>query len=37
VVHVVEYDGDPPRRPLTYDGVQALFDGADLLAASPSP
>ncbi|MFF0595676.1 tyrosine-type recombinase/integrase [Streptomyces antibioticus] len=29
VAHVAEYEGDPRRRPLTYDGVQALFDAAD--------
>lgn len=29
VVHVAEYEGDPRRRPLTYDEVQALFDAAD--------
>lgn len=29
VLHVVEYEGDPRRRPLTYDEVQALFDAAD--------
>lgn len=29
VQHVVEYEGDPRRRPLTYDEVQALFDSAD--------
>lgn len=29
VVHVSEYEGDPRRRPLTYDEVQALFDAAD--------
>jgi site-specific recombinase XerD len=29
IVHVTEYEGDPRRRPLTYDEVQALFDAAD--------
>ncbi|MDT3397321.1 tyrosine-type recombinase/integrase [Streptomyces sp. B1866] len=29
VAHVAEYEGDPRRRPLTYDEVQALFDAAD--------
>ncbi|MFE6835107.1 tyrosine-type recombinase/integrase [Streptomyces sp. NPDC057705] len=29
VLHTVEYEGDPRRRPLTYDEVQALFDAAD--------
>nr|WP_316246525.1 tyrosine-type recombinase/integrase [Streptomyces sp. WAC01526] len=29
VVHVAEYEGDPRRRPLHYDEVQALFDAAD--------
>lgn len=29
VLHSVEYEGDPARRPLTYDEVQALFDAAD--------
>ncbi|MGW7095506.1 tyrosine-type recombinase/integrase [Streptomyces sp. NPDC054874] len=29
VVHVDEYEGDPRRRPFTYDEVQALFDAAD--------
>lgn len=27
--HVLEYEGDPRRRPLSYDEVQALFDAAD--------
>lgn len=31
VMHTVEYEGDPRRRPLTYDEVQALFDAADAL------
>jgi len=31
VAHVAEYEGDPRRRPLTYDEVQALFDAADSL------
>ncbi|MDN5750582.1 MAG: tyrosine-type recombinase/integrase [Pseudonocardia sp.] len=29
VRHRVEFEGDPRRRPLTYDEVQALFDAAD--------
>jgi integrase/recombinase XerC len=29
IVHKVEYEGDPRRRPLSYDEVQALFDAAD--------
>ncbi|GGQ35982.1 hypothetical protein GCM10010266_69120 [Streptomyces griseomycini] len=29
VLHSVEQEGDPRRRPLTYDEVQALFDAAD--------
>ncbi|MFI5664834.1 tyrosine-type recombinase/integrase [Streptomyces sp. NPDC051684] len=29
VLHVAEYEGDPRRRPLHYDEVQALFDAAD--------
>lgn len=29
VRHKDEYEGDPRRRPLTYDEVQALFDAAD--------
>ncbi|MGH3225745.1 MAG: hypothetical protein ACRDPY_44880, partial [Streptosporangiaceae bacterium] len=29
VGHVVEYEGRPGRRPLTYDEVQALFDAVD--------
>ncbi len=29
VTHVTEYEGDPGRRPLTYDEIQALFDAAD--------
>lgn len=32
VLHTVEYEGDPRRRPLTYDEVQALFDAADARA-----
>jgi integrase/recombinase XerC len=32
VQHTVEYEGDPRRRPLTYDEVQALFDAADARA-----
>lgn len=33
IVHVTDYEGDPSRRPLTYDEVQALFDAADGQAA----
>jgi integrase/recombinase XerD len=29
IAHIVGYEGDPGRRPLTYDEVQALFDAAD--------
>ncbi|MFE0945716.1 tyrosine-type recombinase/integrase [Streptomyces mutabilis] len=29
VLHTVEYEADPRRRPLDYDEVQALFDAAD--------
>lgn len=29
VTHVSEYEGQPGRRPLTYDEVQALFDAVD--------
>lgn len=29
VTHVVDYEGRPGRRALTYDEVQALFDAAD--------
>jgi site-specific recombinase XerD len=29
VAHVADYEGDPRRRPLTYDEVQVLFDAAD--------
>jgi site-specific recombinase XerD len=29
ISHVADYEGDPARRPLTYDEVQALFDAAD--------
>ncbi|MGW0662187.1 tyrosine-type recombinase/integrase [Streptodolium elevatio] len=29
VVHKLDYEGEPSRRPLTYDEVQALFDAAD--------
>lgn len=29
VVHVTDFEGQPGRRPLTYDEVQALFDAAD--------
>lgn len=30
VSHVSEYEGDPARRALTYDELQALFDAADV-------
>jgi integrase len=30
VLHKLDYEGDPRRRPLTYDEVQALFDAADV-------
>lgn len=33
--HLLDYEGDPRRRPLTYDEVQALFDAADALAERP--
>jgi site-specific recombinase XerD len=29
IAHVAEYEGQPRRRALTYDEVQALFDAAD--------
>jgi hypothetical protein len=29
VAHVTEFEGQPGRRPLSYDEVQALFDAAD--------
>ncbi|MET7571277.1 tyrosine-type recombinase/integrase [Streptomyces sp. NPDC005492] len=29
IAHVSEYEGDPRRRPLTYDEVQLLFDATD--------
>ncbi|MGY2148832.1 tyrosine-type recombinase/integrase [Nocardia gipuzkoensis] len=29
IAHKLDYEGDPRRRPLTYDEVQALFDAAD--------
>jgi site-specific recombinase XerD len=29
VAHSLEYEGDPRRRPLDYDEIQALFDAAD--------
>lgn len=29
MVHAAEFEGEPGRRPLTYDEVQALFDTAD--------
>lgn len=31
VTHVTDYEGDPRRRPLTYEEVQALFDAAESL------
>lgn len=33
VLHTVEYEADPRRRPLTYDETQALFDAADARAS----
>lgn len=33
VAHLAEYEGQPGRRALTYDEVQALFDAADARAA----
>lgn len=35
VTHVVDFEGQPGRRPLTYDEVQALFDAADGRAEQP--
>jgi integrase/recombinase XerD len=32
VTHVAGFEGQPGRRPLTYDEVQALFDAADGMA-----
>ena len=32
IVHVSEFDGQPGRRPLSYDEVQTLFDGPDARA-----
>lgn len=29
ITHVAEFEGQPGRRPLTYEEVQALFDAAD--------
>ncbi|WP_405167826.1 site-specific integrase [Nocardia sp. NBC_01499] len=29
IAHKLDYEGDPRRRPLTYDEVQMLFDAAD--------
>lgn len=29
IAHIDEYEGDPRRRPFSYDEVQALFDAAD--------
>jgi len=29
IAHVTDYEGQPGRRPLSYDEVQALFDAAD--------
>jgi integrase/recombinase XerC len=34
VLHKLDHEGDPRRRPLTYDEVQALFDAADAIPAS---
>jgi integrase len=34
VAHVEEYEGDPRRRPLDYDEVQALLDAADARAGN---
>lgn len=34
VQHRQEYEGDPRRRPVTYDEVQALFDAADARPAA---
>jgi len=34
ISHVTEFEGQPARRPLTYDEVQALFDAADGLVAA---
>jgi site-specific recombinase XerD len=31
ITHVSDYEGDPRRRPLSYDEVQDLFDAADSL------
>ncbi|ALG14551.1 integrase [Kibdelosporangium phytohabitans] len=33
VAHVAEYEGDPRRRPLSYNEIQALFDAADARVA----
>ena len=33
VAHIEDYEGDPGRRPFTYDEVQEFFDTADGLAA----
>ncbi|MGW5138157.1 tyrosine-type recombinase/integrase [Nocardia beijingensis] len=32
ILHVAWYEGDPRRRPLSYDEIQALFDAADAIA-----
>jgi len=34
VAHVADFEGQPGRRPLTYDEVQALFDAADARAGT---
>lgn len=33
IVHIGDFEGDPARRPLTFDEVQALFDAADGVAS----
>lgn len=33
IAHVGEFEGDPARRPLTFDEVQALFDAADSVSS----
>jgi integrase/recombinase XerC len=34
IVHLTDFEGDPGRRPLVYDEVQALFDAADARAVA---
>lgn len=34
VAHIEDYEGDPGRRPFTYDEVQEFFDAADGLAST---